>query len=432
MPQEEQEAQGGMRSPSYDSLFAKDATFGLEWVHAGLFVNPAWTIEPTIESIKATLGIAIGNHQDYRVRLPYIGGAYTRLYEVYFNDKAYVMRVSLPVCPRAKTESEVATLEWVHQHTCLPVPRVVAYDSSRDNPLGFEWILMTKIDGKPLAECWWSVSLAAKERIVKQIAAFSAAAFQYQPSHEGIGSIYKAVPDSDGPTRGPFSDSSDWVTARLRHASADLTSRLPGIADEQERRLAGRMIDLISGLERLKGTFFPDCNKEDKSDTNAEKRPVRTILCHDNLSLDNILVDENGVLMGVIDWQCIPCLPVHDSCQFPSFLQQMHDRFQEPTGHLYVIDAGEPPHPAYFRDLRRFEMTKLRRLYIEEMLDLDSEFVVTWRRDANADLRDYEAAVQNCDNEFIADLLEEWVNVLEEWGTPSQMPKRLHELLQGG
>jgi len=190
------------------------------------------------------------------------------------------------------------------------------------------------------------------------------------------------------------------------------------------------MIELTNRLEALADRLFPASDK-DTSNSEEETRPVRTFLCHDSLSFDNILVDENGILMGVIDWQCIPCLPLHEYCQFPAFLQQTHDRYKEPTGHRYLIDKDGPPHPAYFRDLKRYEITNLRIYFLEEMLKHAHEFVEVWGCNADPGLRDYEIAVQNCDNEFTVDLVEQWVKMIEDGGDPNQQPMRLHERLAG-
>jgi aminoglycoside phosphotransferase len=67
------------------------------------------------------------------------------------------MRVSLPVDPRYKTESEVATTEFVRQKTSLPVPRIIAFDS-HENELGFEWILMDMMPGLTLRKRWRKMS----------------------------------------------------------------------------------------------------------------------------------------------------------------------------------------------------------------------------------------------------------------------------------
>lgn len=169
---------------------------GPTWVKNGLSLYPTWTVEPTIQSIVATLNIAIGFNREYDVQFLH-EGALSRLYDVSFDGQAFVMRVYLPVCLRTKTESEVATLDWVKQHAPLPVPHVRAYDSSRDNPLGYEWLLMTKLEGKSLSECWSSVTIGSKERLVRQIAAFVASTFN-QPFHDGIGSLFKATSNAHG------------------------------------------------------------------------------------------------------------------------------------------------------------------------------------------------------------------------------------------
>ncbi|KAJ8125936.1 hypothetical protein O1611_g7703 [Lasiodiplodia mahajangana] len=211
------------------------------------------------------------------------------------------------------------------------------------------------------------------------------------------------------------------MRCRLQYASADLASRLIDSPDQDEKAVLRHMCELTRRIENLMPKFVP------RSDTTSG--PTRTMLCHDSLSLDNILIDRNGLFGGVLDWQCISCRPLHEACQFPAFLQQAFDRFREPAGRFYLIDADGPPHPAYYRDYKRYEMTQLRQLYIGEMLDRVPDFVDIWEDEASANLRDYEAAVQNCDNEFTADLVEKWVEAMEDGEDPARVPKRLHELL---
>ncbi|KAI8623418.1 kinase-like domain-containing protein [Xylariaceae sp. FL1651] len=394
------------------SLLERGPAYGLAWVQDGFSLRPEWTIQPSIEAITATLKAALDPNQDYKVHFLH-EGTYSKLYEVSFMDQLFIMRVTLPVCPKRKTDSEVATLQWIYHHTSLPVPCVEAYDSSRNNPLGFEWILMTKIEGKPLADCWRSVDMGSKERLVKQIAAYAAAVFQ-QPFSKGIGSIYGV--------------------------SLDSANHSPIVGEVRERQTVRRMLELIDRLEILMHRFLPGPGTDPSPySTDAvadmtfatEDKQMSTILCHDNLSLDNILVDNDGTLRGVIDWQCISCLPLYEYCQFPAFLQQANDRFMEPVGHRYLLDEDGPPHPAYLQERDRYELSRLRRLYVEEMIYLAPDFVNIWRSERSANLRDYEAAVQNCDNEFGYETVEEWVKAIEDGRDPGHMPKRLHELLAG-
>ena len=57
----------------------------------------------------------------------YAQGAFNKLYKVSTVDTTCLMRASLPFDPRYKTESEVATIEFVRQKTSLPVPRIIAF-----------------------------------------------------------------------------------------------------------------------------------------------------------------------------------------------------------------------------------------------------------------------------------------------------------------
>lgn len=56
-----------------------------------------------------------------------------------------VARVARRFMPRLKTESEVATMHYLREHTSIPVPTVYYYDANPYNRLGGEYILMSKV-----------------------------------------------------------------------------------------------------------------------------------------------------------------------------------------------------------------------------------------------------------------------------------------------
>src|SRR5260221_10826868 len=47
--------------------------------------------------------------------------------------------------PRRKTESEVATMEYIRTYTSIPVPVIHFYESNPYNRLGGEYIIMSKV-----------------------------------------------------------------------------------------------------------------------------------------------------------------------------------------------------------------------------------------------------------------------------------------------
>src|SRR5690606_19108341 len=89
-------------------------------------------------------------------------------------------------------EAEVATIQFVHDPTKMqdqteiprqsqtgihdlalakiPAPRVYAYDSSAENELGYEWILMEKLPGVPYQSVADNLSVNARLAVARTIA----------------------------------------------------------------------------------------------------------------------------------------------------------------------------------------------------------------------------------------------------------------------
>lgn len=85
-------------------------------------------------------------------------------------DQRFVLRVSLPVDPRHKMAGEVATLGWLSQHSTVPVPKVIAFDDTRDNKIGFEWILMDHVSRTSAQTRWRKMTMEDKKTLVENIA----------------------------------------------------------------------------------------------------------------------------------------------------------------------------------------------------------------------------------------------------------------------
>lgn len=96
-----------------------------------------WPIIPDLSVIK---DLAIQNlppsFADTGVEF-FAEGSFNKIYNIRSShfSRQYLMRVSLPVEPFYKTESECATLAYIEAYTTIPVPKYVAHDSSSNNPL---------------------------------------------------------------------------------------------------------------------------------------------------------------------------------------------------------------------------------------------------------------------------------------------------------
>jgi|SRR6267154_1053819 len=67
-------------------------------------------------------------------------------YSVTLTDgRVVIARVARRFMSRCKTESEVATMEYIRTYTSIPVPDVYFYDSNPYNRLGGEYIIMSKV-----------------------------------------------------------------------------------------------------------------------------------------------------------------------------------------------------------------------------------------------------------------------------------------------
>ncbi|KAM4055489.1 phosphotransferase enzyme family protein [Hirsutella rhossiliensis] len=164
----------------------KQQSKGFEWVPTTFSLEPRWTTEIDPESIKRVIE-ATTTARCLQVKF-LAQGAFNKIYTVCIDGGTLIMRVSLPVDPEWKTASEVATMEWIHDNTALPLPRVLAYQSNQDNALGFEWILMTKMPGKTLSKAWRSIDMEAKQKIVHHFALYASVLFKNQL--RGIGNIF--------------------------------------------------------------------------------------------------------------------------------------------------------------------------------------------------------------------------------------------------
>ena len=106
-------------------------------------------------------------------------GAFNKVYILITSDRdglesqlPCVFRFTLPVEPFYKTASEVATLSYIREHTSVPVPHVIAYNSTADDEFGFEWILMERIPGVSLKSVWGEMDTEAKEKQTQAVARY--------------------------------------------------------------------------------------------------------------------------------------------------------------------------------------------------------------------------------------------------------------------
>ncbi|KAL3481393.1 hypothetical protein BJX99DRAFT_243713 [Aspergillus californicus] len=348
---------------------------GLPWVQTIFNLEPQWT---TIQSLRPSS----------TVQVTFVAqGALNKLSDVKIDSEVFVIRISLPVDPYYKT---VRCRQWT---------------------------------GHPL---WRSLSFSAKISLVGKLAAFSSCLFRNQ--FQGIGNLYgtaSMLNDSrlseatwpagnpaystntgrpDDVHRGPFTSSSDWITSRLSLSEEDCQSTLDNLPfsglesnDEADADDATRTLEIIGKLKPLLPSFFP---------SNGDN-PEPSVLVHDNLSSRNILVHDNGELAAILDWECVSALPVWNACDYPTFLQGRPRRLEPDLGR-YKPEPNGGASNLYWEHLWDYEVTLLRDVFIDRMKNLKPAWVEVFHKSQRQ--RDFDLAVQNCDNEFVARHIRAWVN----------------------
>ncbi|KAE9403548.1 hypothetical protein BT96DRAFT_814795 [Gymnopus androsaceus JB14] len=124
------------------------------------------------------------------VRIKFLSaGTFHKAYLVTLADRQQVVaRVARKFMPRLKTESEVATMQYIRENTAIPVPTVYHYDSNPYNRLGGEFILMSKARGVPLSKVYHSLSYNDLVKLLTNLAELVLPLFAHRFSE--LGSLY--------------------------------------------------------------------------------------------------------------------------------------------------------------------------------------------------------------------------------------------------
>ena len=117
-------------------------------------------------------------------------GGFNKLYSISYSGhpKKYLLRVALFIVTYCKIESEAAVLSYLKEKTSIPVARVIAWDSSVATDLGFEWILLEKIEGIDLYDIWRKITWESKLQIVAALAPIMGQLRDHK--FDRIGSLY--------------------------------------------------------------------------------------------------------------------------------------------------------------------------------------------------------------------------------------------------
>jgi len=359
----------------------------MRWSHERrhFWPDPVWLSAPNTANIRDLVWPYLKDlGADYQtIGVEFLAeGGFNRVFTIhtihaYTRKKTdYILRVALPVDPYYKTESDVATTEIVRHFTTVPVPTIYAYDSSTNNSIGMEWMLMEKVEGHKLDETWTGMDYNSKLRVTKTLGEWTAQLARI--SWNKIGSIFmrytterlefyvgRSVTSSLSQEnrlkyevyRGPFETLERFYASIIEATSRDI--------DNLARAFHSGSFRFESISPNLRGTFLdqhilyyldghPDWTEADwhaeqtkelamlSHAINALKaalpdlcakspetsRELCTILAHNDMSRRNIFVDNFGTPVALLDWEAIQLRPLLCLTDPPDFIRSNEELYE--------------------------------------------------------------------------------------------------------
>ena len=240
-------------------------------------------------------------------------GHYNVVFEIAFSDSSHwVARVRLPENDAGERDhietamlSEIATLRIVASRTTIPVPTIYHFDVDASNDFGFRYVLMQALPGRH------AQSVLAKSAPEEHLNTLSdqLASYYHQLSRlrfDRIGRLWCGRTAEEQPSiipvpnvGGPFSTSLEYFYVLKKSHNRTIKSEHAGDKEWMtavwilEQALPSMIIeDFLHGP-------FP--------------------LCHIDLHYNNILIDDDFNITGIIDWSDSQTVPLEQFLTSPEF-----------------------------------------------------------------------------------------------------------------
>ncbi|KAG5926199.1 hypothetical protein E4U42_003539 [Claviceps africana] len=218
-----------------------------------------------------------------------------------------------------KVRSEVATIRYIQRNTTIPIPKIHAYGNgeflTKDKHTTQSFIIMDEVFGKPLdTDNLCSSATDIQDRFIDEFVGILVQLHELE--FPRTGSLYPDDADEEQPIIGPslymLENEMQVITGIRREAPPALTTTtdvikyLRGVWEEFE---AIPCFDFIKSYAKRHifsqvsfANLLPDYCK-----SSPNLQPLA--LSHADLRRENILVDDDFRIQGIIDWEWVTILP---------------------------------------------------------------------------------------------------------------------------
>jgi Phosphotransferase enzyme family len=263
-----------------------------------------------------------------------------------------------------RLESEIATLMFLASIDGLLVPRIYAYSSDDKNPAHTPYIMMEKVGGQTLHTAMNNgLDRAGVFRTLEGLANFRKA-LQQHPSVE-VGSFVLDYPDPTDTYVNPDVKEQDPADTEIGYFLAELMNMWTVDGESIGYRSSSWESALEYYFNQHNLAWIVGYKKGNTREERAEvwlahqhigsllpayaqpsPKPGVFYLAHTDLSMNNLLVDSDGTVTGVIDWEYANTLPPQVVEHYPVFLakrkefvENFKDKFDDPNQELDIWRA---------------------------------------------------------------------------------------------
>jgi len=218
-----------------------------------------------------------------------------------------------------KTESELATMEYVRKNTTIPVPEIYFVNNNENHVVGAAFVLMELMAGEQLRFVWHGLAFEHKLGLVSQLANIVGQLADQKFDRIGslradgtLGPLFHQNDDNAPMSDNAFRSAMDWFFAFLND-------------NDLERTEAAR-------------TLYPDIKEELRFffEKNADNLALNAPfgLLHSDFDYQNMLVvhqDKNSAptISAIIDWDWSHTAPLMSVLEYPTFITDVDFREEE-------------------------------------------------------------------------------------------------------